>query len=84
MTLVGVNVEPGLPQEQLGSAHRAFGARFPSVQDTAERELQRGYQVSQLPTLVVLGPDGSVRQVEVGVADPDRLQRTIDQILAEL
>lgn len=79
--VVGINVEPGLDRGALVSAYHAFGAAFPSVQDTPAGEVQRAYHVDQLPTLVVLDRRGTVRHVEVGVPNRESLQEEIDRLL---
>ncbi len=81
VSVVGINVEPQLSLPVLMSAHRTFGATFPSVQDTRANEVQRAYSVDSLPTLVLVGPDGVVRHVESGVPDEQELQERIDSLL---
>jgi len=79
--VVGVNVEPGMDRPTLVAAHRAFGATFPSVQDTPSGDVQAAYFVDQLPTLVMLARDGTVHHVEVGVPNEENLQGEIDSLL---
>ena len=80
VSVVGVNVEPHLDRGGLFTAHRAFGAQFPSVQDTPAGELQEAYRVRSLPTLVLIGPDGVIRHVSSGVPDEEALNERIESI----
>lgn len=81
VSVIGVNVEPQMSRPTLASAHAAFGATFPSIQDTPSNQVQRAYHVDRLPTLVLVGPDGVVRHVETGVPDEEELQGEIDKLL---
>lgn len=83
VTVLGVNVEPELSSAQLASAHRAFGAEFPSVCDR-DGALEMSHGVNSLPTLVVIGPEGRVRDVLVGVPDEQRLRRAIADLLSDV
>lgn len=80
VSVIGVNVEPHLDRGSLFTAHRAFGATFPSVQDTPAGELQEAYRVRSLPTLVLIGPDGVIRHVSSGVPDEEALGERIENI----
>ncbi len=74
----GVNVEALAPRD-LGAAHAALGARFPSLDDR-ERLFQAAFQVASLPTLVVLDQDGDVALHHVGVMDAEPLRRALAEL----
>ncbi|HJK91417.1 MAG TPA: TlpA disulfide reductase family protein [Polyangiaceae bacterium LLY-WYZ-15_(1-7)] len=79
--LYGVNVE----QEPAGfveRAHGALGIAFPTLHDP-HGELQRAYDVQSYPTLFVIGKDGTVRDVEIGVADEAALGELVAELTAE-
>ena len=65
---VGINTESNHTPFAVARAHRAFGSACPSLHDP-DLALQRAYGVQALPTLVLVGPDGVVREVHVGVPD---------------
>ncbi len=79
--MLGINVEPGMPRASIARAHRDFGAHFRTLQD--ERgEAQLAYQVSSIPTMVIIDRGGMVRWVHVGVPDPDEVADRLDALLA--
>jgi thiol-disulfide isomerase/thioredoxin len=81
--VVGVNVEGGeLDVSQVAAAHADFGARFPSVQDTAH-DLERTYGIDSLPTLVVIDSDGVIREARAGVPNEGRLRALLDELTGE-
>ena len=43
----------------------------------ADMELQRSYDISTLPTTVVVGPEGGVKDVTVGAMSEWRLARAV-------
>lgn len=65
---VGINTESNLSPFAVARAHLGFASAFPSVHDP-DGALQRAYGVEALPTLVLVGPDGIVRDLHVGVPD---------------
>jgi hypothetical protein len=77
---LGINVEPSLGPRALVQAHRFFGAVFPSLQDQTG-EVQRGYHVHGLPTIVVIDPRGKVSEIFVGVPRASDLDRAISDVL---
>jgi thiol-disulfide isomerase/thioredoxin len=80
VTVLGVNVEGGeLDASGVAAAHHELEARFPSVQDTA-RELERGYHIDSLPTLVVINRDGVIREARPGIPNEGRLRALLDEM----
>lgn len=79
VAIYGVDTEDLSPSE-LAEADRAFGASYPTFADRTH-QLQRLYAVNSLPTIFVIGPDGVVRHVSVGVPDGDRLIAQIDHLI---
>ena len=77
---LGINTEPNLSPARILSAHRALGAVFPSIRDPAWA-LQEAYRVDSLPTLVLVGPDGIVTDVHVGVPDEEWLEERVGELL---
>lgn len=80
--ILGVNIEGGAPRDVVAEAHRDFGARFPSLQDV-EGQVQMGYRVQSIPTLVLIDRAGALRWVELGIPDPEALGDRIDDLLSE-
>lgn len=76
---VGINSEPNLTPFAVARAHRSFRAEFPSVQDQ-DWSLQRTFGIEALPTLVLIDPEGIVRDVHTGVPD----EGWLDERLAAL
>lgn len=79
VSVVGINMET-LDQSTLRSAHHTFGGSFPTVQDSDE-QLSRAYQVTELPTLVVIDPQGVIRSWSKGVPNEEELVSTIESLL---
>ena len=65
---------------QLDAARARFGATYPTLQDR-DGSLQRAYDVTLLPTLVVLDREGVVRHVVAGVHSEAQLQAMIEPLL---
>ena len=80
VTVVGINLERQMDRPTLLAAHRAFGAGFPSLQDRTG-DVQDAYGVAELPTLVLIDPDGTIQYAASGVPDEEDLQARIDSIL---
>ncbi|MEO0325594.1 MAG: TlpA disulfide reductase family protein, partial [Myxococcota bacterium] len=74
----GVNVERLAPRD-LGAAHAALGARFPSLDDR-EGLFQAAFEVTSLPTLVVLDAAGEVALRHVGVMEAETLRRALAEL----
>ncbi|MBX7190799.1 MAG: TlpA family protein disulfide reductase [Sandaracinaceae bacterium] len=68
VTVLGVNVESERRDEFVRTAHEELGASYPTVHD-ADGRLQASYEVSALPTLLVIDVDGRVRDAHVGAVD---------------
>lgn len=77
---LGVNVEPELSPLGVVRAHASFRAAFPSVQDGRNLDFQRRFGVTSLPTMVLVGADGIVRDVHSGVPS----ESWLDDRLTEL
>jgi thiol-disulfide isomerase/thioredoxin len=78
--VIGINVDNGMSPEQIAGVARSFGGLFPSVHD-ATGDVQRAYQVTNLPTTVVIDGQGVVRHLHVGVPDEDDLNTQIASLL---
>ena len=76
----GVNIEEGMAASRIQSAHRSFGAAFPSLRDEGYAA-QGAYEVQHIPTVVVIGREGDIRFVESGVPSEDRLTAALDAAL---
>lgn len=68
LSVVGVNVELDRGPDFVRRAHAELGASYPTVHD-ADGNLSHAYSVTGLPTLLVVGPDGVVRDGHVGAVD---------------
>lgn len=74
VAMLGVAVDSGGAPEVRRAAER-FGITYDVAIGT--REMVGAYDVSTLPTTVVVGPDGAVRHVTVGTMDQRDLLRAI-------
>ncbi|MCA9580250.1 MAG: TlpA family protein disulfide reductase [Myxococcales bacterium] len=72
VSLVGVNVETRLPPATVEAAHRLFGYRFPSMQDTGGRAMA-DYGIQNLPTIVLIDREGVLRLRHEGVPEEGAL-----------
>ncbi len=63
MRVLAERIDPGIEIRQIDVA--------------AEPELARRYRVMSLPTTIVLGPSGQVKDINVGFANADTLQRQL-------
>lgn len=79
--MVGVNVENGASRAAVRDSHRRFGADFPSVQDEGYAA-QSAFDVTSIPTLVLIDRTGTVRWVDLGVPDPEEVSDRIDETLS--
>ena len=73
ITVVGVNVEPDRSAAFVRNAHAQLGARYPTIHD-ADGTLGQVYRVASLPTLLVVGPDGTILDSHIGVVDREWLE----------
>ncbi len=80
ITMLGVNIEGGLPRSRVQAAHARFGAEFPSLQDV-RGEAQARYRVQSIPTLVLIDRAGMVRWVEAGVPNADALMERVEDLV---
>lgn len=78
----GVNVEANRTDAFVADAHRALGARFPSLIDR-DFSAQDHFGVEAYPTLYVIDRHGVVRDVHVGVPDLGALRSEVQALLAE-
>ncbi len=77
VSFFGVNVEP-IEQAAVVAAHARFGIGFPALHDRSG-QVQRAYSVKLLPTVVVIGPDGSISYFSAGVPSESRLRTEISR-----
>ncbi len=68
VVVLGVNVESERHAEFVRAAHEELGATYPTVHDS-DGHLQAAYEITGLPTLLVLDEDGRVRDAHVGAVD---------------
>jgi thiol-disulfide isomerase/thioredoxin len=80
VSVLGINTEPELSVDQLREAHRRFGARFPTVCDR-DGALSEGFDVSELPTLVLIDRAGRIHRIETGVPEEEALATEIETLL---
>jgi len=66
--VLGVNVESERPASFVRSAHAQLGASYPTVQDQDGR-IQAAYEITGLPTIVVIDAEGRVHDAHVGGID---------------
>ncbi|MEY3027741.1 MAG: hypothetical protein RLZZ238_2638 [Planctomycetota bacterium] len=82
VVVLGVNMGERSPQagkDYMASKKFTYAAVF------AADALANTYGVTAIPTLVVIGKDGKIREIEVGLSDPtgDKLRKVIDEALAK-
>jgi cytochrome c biogenesis protein CcmG/thiol:disulfide interchange protein DsbE len=82
LVTLGVNVETDRDAAHVVRAHRALGARFPTLHDQGFA-MQAGYEVSSIPTLVLIDRQGVVRRYEVGVPSEAALDAQVREMLEE-
>lgn len=75
-----VNVESDQTRERVIAAHRALRILIPTLLDRSY-EAQSAFDVTALPTLVLVDRQGIVRHVSTGVPDEAELDRAIDALL---
>lgn len=66
--VLGVNVESDRPASFVRSAHASLGATYPTVHD-ADGRIQAAYEITGLPTILVIDADGEVVDAHVGGID---------------
>ena len=66
--MLGVNVESERRASFVRAAHAELGATYPTVHDE-DGTLQAAYQITGLPTLLVIDPEGRVRDAHVGAVN---------------
>ena len=85
-TAVILSINQDRVADQAGLARRFMKTNkftFPVLVDRGN--IAAMYRVTTLPTMVLIGPDGVVRDVRIGVnsSDPDRLARDLKVAIAE-
>ncbi len=84
VAFLAVSIDPAqADDQQILETAKQWGAEFPVVRDTAEFA-RKTFHVQGAPTLLVVGPDGTVQDHEVGL-NPQvltDLPATIDAVLA--
>ncbi len=82
---VAVNIDPPEASDALVSKTvRSWGAEFPLARDTTGEAVEKLHILPEAPTLLVLGPDGTLQDYEVGLNPhlATELPATIDALLA--
>ena len=72
--IIGLAVDSGNASKVSRTA-KQWGIRYPVA--VADGQLQRTYDISTLPTTVVVGPDGKVADIHVGMMSERQLTRAI-------
>jgi thiol-disulfide isomerase/thioredoxin len=80
VSFYGVNIEEELAPRRVISEHERFGYLFPTFHDH-DNTLQTAYDVTRLPTLVVVDKEGIVRHRSSGVPDKEDLEDLIRRLL---
>lgn len=68
VVVLGVNTETERSASFVRSAHTQLGARYPTVHD-ADGRIQAAYEITGLPTILVIDADGQVQDANVGGID---------------
>ena len=72
--VIGLAVDSGNASKVRATA-RKWGIQYPVA--VADAALQRQYDISTLPTTVIVGPDGKVADIHVGLMSERQLTRAI-------
>ena len=72
--MIGLAVDSGNASKVRSTAKR-WGIQYPVA--VADGSLQRTYDISTLPTTIVVGPDGKVVDIHVGIMSERQLARAI-------
>lgn len=80
VSVFGVNVESNRTQGMVAGFHRELGVGFPTFHD-ASGFIGEHYQVSALPTLVIIDRQGVVRHVHAGGATQEWLTNRVRELL---
>ena len=72
--IIGLAVDSGNSSKVRKTAQQ-WGISYPVA--VANNELQRTYDISTLPTTIVVGPDGTVADIHVGMMSERQLTRAI-------
>ena len=65
LIMLGVNIDSQASAEKVRLAHREFGFDFPTIRDPRSR-LASAYEVSAIPTILLIDPSGTIRRGFVG------------------
>lgn len=80
VTVVGINVEPGLAVGAVARTAREWRGDYLQLHDMGEVAL--AYHVESLPTLVVVDAAGRIAAVHRGAASPAELRRLVESAAA--
>lgn len=86
VTVVSVNTDaPQQREEIVRSFMKSRRFTFPVLLDDPRQSVQARYGVQAIPTLVVIGPDGKVRTVKVGLfaRDTDGIAKHLSALIEE-
>lgn len=84
LTIVGINVDAPRNQAKVKPFVKSMGVEFLILLDT-ENEVMRRYQVQNLPTTLLIAPDGSIAARHIGFSSERiaELEREIKDMLKE-
>jgi thiol-disulfide isomerase/thioredoxin len=80
VSFFGVNMEDELAPRRVIEEHERFGYLFPTFHDQ-DNTLQTKYDVTRLPTLVVIDKEGVVRHRSSGVPNKEALEDLLRRLL---
>jgi thiol-disulfide isomerase/thioredoxin len=80
VSFYGVNIEEELAPRRVIAEHGRFEYAFPTFHDD-DNSMQTAYEVSRLPTLIVIDKDGVVRHRSSGVPNREDLEDLIRRLL---
>ena len=74
ITILGLAVDSGEAEDVRRSAQR-LGIDYPVA--IADRDTVSAYDISVFPTTIIVGPDGDVQHVQVGMMSYEMLERAV-------
>ena len=84
VVLISISVDPASDTvEKLRSWRDSWEADWIHAQDTADPPVGRRFEVSAIPTLVIVDKDGGIGFRHVGLTPVDTLKREISELLAQ-
>lgn len=75
--VVGISVDQGMPTAQLQASSKRLGIDYLVLHDGTDAVAGPLYGVSNLPTTVVLHPDGSIKVTKIGAVNKARLEQMV-------